>query len=206
MTGDEVRKILADNNINFAWLAEQLGISPQGLNSRFKTKNFKSGYLLEITEVLGKDLFGANLGINTSTTHQAIIDIRVCAGNGIGLEGDENKVIEYVHIPAFQDCTGLSVYGESMYPDYKPGDIIFVRRILDKTDIDYGRPYLVITTNDRLLKNLYQSKMGSDYIRLCASNTSLNQVGERLYPDRDIKLDNVLFIYKVVGSIRREQI
>ena len=207
MTGEEVRKILADNDVNLAWLSDQIGISPQGLQSRLNVKNFKSGYLQEITTALGRDIFGSPSPDTTSTpSHQAIIDIRVCAGNGIGLEGDENKVIEYVHIPAFQDCTGLSVYGESMYPDYKPGDIIFVRRILDKTDIDYGRPYLVITTNDRLLKNLYQSKIGSDYIRLCASNTSLNQVGERLYPDRDIKLDNVLYIYKVVGSLRREQI
>lgn len=206
MTGDEVRKILADNNINFAWLAEQLGISPQGLNSRFKTKNFKSGYLLEITEVLGKDLFGANLGINTSTTQQAILDMTVCAGNGLGLEGDENKVIEYVNIPAFNGCTGLSVYGESMYPVYKPGDIIFVRRITDKLDIDYGRPYLIITTEDRLLKNIYQSKLGNDFVRLCAANTELNQVGERLYPDRDIRTENILFLYKVIGSLRREQI
>lgn len=204
MTGDEVRKILADNSINLAWLSEQIGISPQGLQSRLNVKNFKSGYLAEITKALGKDLFGSP--DTTSHHNQAILDIRVCAGNGIGLEGKENKVIEYVSIPAFNGCTGLSVYGESMYPIYKPGDIIFVRPIHNFTDIDFGRPYLIITDEDRLLKNIYQSKLGSEYLRLCASNTELNQVGERIYPDRDIRSDNILFLYKVVGSIRREQI
>ena len=205
MTGDEVREILAANNINLAWLSEQIGISPQGLQSRLNVKNFKSGYLAEITKALGKDIFG-NIEVASPSAQQPILDIRVCCGNGIGLEGDENKIVEYVHIPAFNGCTGLSVYGESMCPIYKPGDVIFVRRILDKQDIDYGRAYLVITTEDRLIKNLYQSKLGSEYIRLCASNTELNQVGERLYPDRDIRVDTIKFLYKVVGSLRREQI
>ena len=206
MTGEEVRKILADNHINLAWLAEQLGITPQGIQSRLNVKNFKSGYLMEITRVLGKDIFGSVSGADFETNQQPILDIRVCAGDGIGLEGDENKIIEYVSIPAFSGCKGLSVYGESMWPTYKPGDIIFVRQIIDKQDIDFGRPYLVITSEDRLLKNLYQSKLGNDYLRLCAANTELNQVGERLYPDRDIKADKILFLYKVVGSMRREQI
>lgn len=205
MTGEQVRKILADNHINLAWLSEQIGITPQGLQSRLNVKNFKSGYLLEITNALGKDIFGAeNSPIATNT--QAIIDVRVCAGDGIGLEESENKVLEYVSIPAFRGCTGFAVYGESMYPVYKPGDIIFVRRIYDLMDIDYGRPYLVITKEDRLLKNLYQSKLGNNFLRLCAGNTELNQIGERLYPDRDINLENIHSLYKVVGSLRREQI
>lgn len=206
MTGEEVRKILADNHINLAWLAEQLGITPQGMQSRLNVKNFKSGYLMEITKVLGKDIFGAAVGMGVETNQQPILDIRVCAGDGIGLDGDENKIIEWVNIPAFRGCKGLQVYGESMYPIYKPGDLIFVRQIIDKQDIDYGRPYLVITSEDRLLKNLYQSKLGNDFLRLCAANTELNQVGERLYPDRDIRGENILFLYKVVGSLRREQI
>lgn len=204
MTGNEVRQILADNNINLALLADKLGITPQGLQSRLKTKNFKSGYLAEITDALGKDIFGNSTAV--TLTNQPIIDLTICAGNGIGLEGDENKVIEYVAIPAFNGCTGLSVYGESMLPNYKPGDVVFVRRINDKTDIDYGRPYLIITKEDRLLKNIYQSKKGDDYLRLCAANTELNQAGERIYPDRDIRTDNIIYLYKVVGSLRREQI
>ena len=204
MTGQQVRDILYSEKINLAQLAEQLGISPQGLNSRLNAKNFKSGYLLEITNALGRDIFGS---LSTDTPlQQPILDISVCAGNGIGLDGDENKVLEYVLIPAFNGCTGLSVYGESMLPTYKPGDILFVKQVHDFTDIDFGRPYLIITRENRLLKNIYTSSLGKEYLRLCSSNTELNPAGERKYPDRDISLDNVLFMYKVVGSLRREEI
>lgn len=205
MTGDEVRKILVDNKISFSWLSDRLGISPQGLQSRLNVKNFKSGYLLEMTQAIGKDVFGVSGGVSQDT-RQPILDIRVCAGQGVLFEeGDENKVLEYVSIPTFSGCVGITVYGESMYPMYKSGDIIFVRKIII-TDIDYGRPYLVITTSDRILKAIYESKLGSDFLRLSSFNMQTNEVGDRLYPDRDMRLDNIKGIYKVVGSMSRDQI
>ena len=203
MEGNEVRKILLQNDVNLTWLAEQLGISPQGLNSRLNAKEFKHSYLIELTHILGQDYFGVLSDFKD--TRQKILDIRVCAGNGIGLEGDENKVIEYVSIPALSGCVGLTVYGESMYPLYKPGDTIFVKLITDRIDIDFGHTYLVITRSDRLLKMLYQSDKGDDYIRLCSYNADTKPDGERLYPDRDIHVENIIWIYKVVGSLQREQ-
>lgn len=45
MEGLEVRRILAQNKVNLSWLSEQLGISPQALQSRLNAKNVKRGYL-----------------------------------------------------------------------------------------------------------------------------------------------------------------
>lgn len=58
MKGSEVRQILADNQVNLAKLAAELGISPQALNSRLNADVFKRAYLIEMTQVLGRDLFG----------------------------------------------------------------------------------------------------------------------------------------------------
>lgn len=204
MTGAEVRKILSDNHINLAWLSKELGISSQGLHSRFNAQDFKTSYLVEINKVIGKDIFGINS--EDESNLQPILDIRVCAGQGVLFEeGNENKVLEYVSIPTFSGCVGVTVYGESMYPMYKSGDVIFVRKIII-TDIDYGRPYLVITTSDRILKAIYESKLGSEFLRLSSFNMQTNEVGDRLYPDRDMRLDNIKGIYKVVGSMSRDQI
>lgn len=58
MKGSEVRQILADNKVNLAKLAAELGISPQALSSRLNADVFKRAYLIEMTQVLGRDLFG----------------------------------------------------------------------------------------------------------------------------------------------------
>ena len=206
ISGKEVRYLLKQNSVNLSWLAEKMGISAQALQERLKAQEFKAGYLLEISNVLGKDIFGMQDSDGNSLLKQPILDIRVCAGNGIGLEGQENKVEEYVSIPSMQGCIGLTVYGDSMTPKYCAGDVVFVRPIPVIDDIDYGSTYLVITQSDRLLKNIYPSATSDEYLRLTCINEETNRFGDRLYPDRDIRKDYIIFIYKVVGSLSRTQI
>lgn len=204
MTGEEAREILKRNGVGLVELSEHLGITNQALNSRFYAKTFKPEYMQQINEILGKDIFGI---IPEQTDRgQAIIDIRVCAGMGIGLEGNENKVTEYVNIPSFKGCYGLTVYGESMYDKYRPGDVVFVKQITSTNDIDYGRCYVVITSSDRLLKTIYQSRRGEEWLKLCSYNAKLTPSGEREYPDREIHKSEILFLYKVVGKLEREQL
>lgn len=206
MDGNEVRKILKANKVNLAWLAEQLGISPQSLSSRFNVKEFKRSYLIEMTQVLGHDYFGVVQTAKMEDTRVKIIDVRVCAGNGLGLDGNENAITEYVNIPSLFGTIGLTVYGESMYPHYKSGDVVFVKEILEVSDIDFGRTYLVITRSDRLLKMMYQSKKGDEYVCLKSYNESLTPAGDRQYPDRDIPTSDIVHVYKVIGCLTREQI
>lgn len=134
-----------------------------------------------------------------------ILDIRVCAGHGIGFDGDENGTIGYVNIPEFAGCYGITVYGDSMYDMYMSGDTIFVREIKDKHNIDNGQPYVIITNEDRLLKMIH-----IDYERkrtiLSSYNNATNPDGKRKYPDMEIDIDSdVLFLYKVVGKLARTQ-
>jgi len=203
MSGDEVREILKKNGIGLVELADKIGITNQALNNRLYAKSFKTEYLEQINEGIGKDIYGIS---EQTDKGQAILDIRVCAGMGIGLEGNENKVTEYVNIPSFKGCYGLTVYGESMYDRYKPGDVVFVRPITSTNDIDYGRCYVIITTSDRLLKTIYQSRRGDEWLKLCSHNAKLTPSGEREYPDREIHKSEILFLYKVVGKLEREQL
>lgn len=131
-----------------------------------------------------------------------ILDIRVCAGHGIGFDGSENKIIGYVNIPDFTGCYGITVYGDSMYDKYASGDTIFVREIIDKRNIDNGQPYVVITNEDRLLKMVY---IEEDSLKLVSYNTSLNPDGRRKYPDIKIDGEQILHFYKVVGRLERTQ-
>lgn len=203
MTGNEVRKVLQDKHINLAWLAKELGISPQGLNSRLQAKQFRQSYLLELNQIIGHDLFDVPTAIEA---RQPVYNIQISAGHGIDLDEGEESITEYVTIPSLKGCIGVTVYGDSMYPMYRSSDVVFVRKISDKTDIDYGSAYIIITRSDRLIKLLYPSSRGDGYIRLCSYNATLKPDGERLYPDRDVPYDNIIYIYKVVGSLHRDQL
>lgn len=131
-----------------------------------------------------------------------ILDIRVCAGQGIGFDGEENKVVGYVNIPDFTGCYGITVYGDSMYDKYASGDTIFVREIIDKRNIDNGQPYVIITDEDRLLKMVY---IEGSTLKLVSYNTSCNPDGRRKYPDMEIDGEQILRFYKIVGRLERTQ-
>lgn len=209
LSGKEARYILKQNNVNLAWLAERMGIQPQSLQSRLNATEFKVPYQLEINNILERRVFDVDMANSLVETKGRIpvIDMRVSAGFGVALmDGDENHVNEYVTMDGLNGCVGIYVYGDSMSPEYRAGDIVFVRQLTDARSIDYGRTYVVITRDERVLKCIYPSKHDAQCLRLTSLNEETNRQGDRLFPDRDIAKDDILFIYKVVGMFRREQI
>lgn len=207
MTGKEARYLLKQNSVNLAWLAEQIGISPQALNSRFNAEVFSRANMMEINSILKKDIFG--IGEKPSEVLAAgtipVFDIRLSAGFGNGLYNDESAPIEYVSIPSLSGCVGLTIYGDSMLPRYRSGDVVFVRPIQETSFIDWGHPYVIISREDRFVKLLYPSDK-ADCIRLVSANEETRSDGSRLYPDNDLPKEYILYLYKVVGHLRREQL
>lgn len=130
-------------------------------------KNVNANYILTgrgNAIIEDEDIDGVSLNTPTTSTITSIpitdkdikiLDIRVSAGHGIGFDGDENKILGYVNIPNFSGCYGVTVYGDSMYDKYSSGDIVFVREIKDKREIEGGQSYVVITNEDRYLKMIY---------------------------------------------------
>ena len=209
ISGKEARYILKQNNVNLSWLAEQIGITPQSMQSRLNAATFSVPYQLEINNICGKRIFDVDMASTITETKGRIpvIDMRVSAGFGVSLlDGNEQRISEYVTMDGLNECIGIYVYGDSMSPEYRAGDIVFVRQIFDKSEIDYGRVYVVCTTNDRVIKCIYPSKHDATLLRLTSLNEDTNRAGDRLYPDKEIEKDSILFIYKVVGLFRREQL
>lgn len=196
MTGQNVRQLLHDHNINLAWLSEQLGITPQGLNSRLTAQNFKRSYMLEINNVLKKDIFG----LGGELDMQPILNLQphTDASNFSNVQ-----VIEYVSVPAFAGTHGVIYYGNDAVPKYENGDIIFITPQND--GLVFGQKYLFITKSGRYVRQVYSSNLGEDYLRLTPLNTSTDEAGQRLHPSHDIKKSEILFTFKIVGAISREQ-
>ena len=178
-------------------------------------KNVNANYILTgrgNAIIEDEDIDGVSLNTPTTSTITSIpitdkdikiLDIRVSAGHGIGFDGDENKILGYVNIPNFSGCYGVTVYGDSMYDKYSSGDIVFVREIKDKREIEGGQSYVVITNEDRYLKMIY---IEDGKLKLVSYNNAINPDGRRKYPDMLIEWEQIKFLYKVVGRLERTQI
>ena len=213
LSGKEAHYLIRQNNINQSWLAEKLGISPQSLTSRLNASEFKLGYQMEINKITGKRIFDVDADVQEvlkDANRIPVLDLRTAAGfDYITLEDtlhEQNPpVAEYVTIQGLRGCVGLYVYGDSMAPEYRSGDIIFVRQEPAVDEIAYGHAYIIITRSERILKCIYKSSHDSDLLRLVSLNEDVNRHGDRLYPDREVRKENIISIYRVEGVFRRER-
>lgn len=187
MAGNEVRLTLQANHVNLAWLAEEWGITPQALSSRLNAKIFKNGYLIEITQILGKDIFG----IKNKTDKQPILNVSASANNKLNAEN--YPIIEYVTIPCFAGCVGVYYFSEDAKPNYKAGDIIFLQEV---NNIILGQNYFIQTKSEKFIRTIFQTTDNDSY-KLVPLNVS--------YPEQEIKKNDIKHVYRIFGKISREQ-
>lgn len=123
------------------------------------------------------------------------IDVEATAG-GLAMFEDNpmSRCIE-MSIPEFGDCTdAVNLYGDSMFPLYKSGQIIILKEWAESF-IDFGNVYLVITkSGNRMVKYL---RKGSDAAHvLCVSENPA-------FDPFEILIDDILKLYIVKGSISK---
>ena len=213
LSGKEARYLLQKNSVNLSWLSEKLGITPQSLISRLNAIEFKVGYQMEINKITGKRIFDVDSDVAeviNDANRVPVLDLRTAAGFQYvtledSLKEQNPPVAEYVTMQGLKGCVGLYVYGDSMEPEYRSGDIIFVRQEPEVDGIAWGRAYIIITQNERVLKCVYKSNHDAELIRLVSLNEETNRHGDRLFPDREIKKENIISIYRVEGVFRRER-
>ena len=108
-----------------------------------------------------------------------------------------------INFAPVNDCTAaLPVYGESMEPGIRSGDIVFVRELHNRTTLQWGEIYLVVTDdtcdNMRTIKRVYPHPDGLHYI-LRADNPTYR--GDTVIP-----IASVLKIFIVKGHFARKQL
>jgi phage repressor protein C with HTH and peptisase S24 domain len=115
----------------------------------------------------------------------------------VELSADPNeRNYRNIMIPGYEDCThAINVYGDSMYPLIKSGQIILMR-LWEESFFDYGKIYLIITNNNyRIVKRVFPWKE-SRCIELRSENSEV--------PPYEICLDDVKCSFIVLGWIGRD--
>lgn len=132
---------------------------------------------------------------STKTRIRYWVDVDATAG-GVELFSDEitAKYIDLA-IPEFSDCTdAVNLYGDSMLPLYKSGQIIILKRWTESF-IDFGNVYLIVTqSGNRMVK----------YIRKGPDATHVLCVSENQdFDPFEIEKSDILHLYLVKGGISK---
>ena len=102
-----------------------------------------------------------------------------------------------VYIPNFsKDVIFINVYGDSMYPKYKAGDVIGIKPV-DFLYLVFGHPYIVVFDNGDV--NIKYVRRGSDddHVILESENPK--------YDPREYPLRIIRAFYTVEGSVKKER-
>lgn len=92
----------------------------------------------------------------------------------------------------------IRISGDSMYPEYRSGDIIACRRLSEVTFFQWGKIYVIDSNQGVMLKRIEEAEDNPDYI-LCVSENPRHK------PFRLLKSD-IRSLSLVVGMIRGSEI
>ena len=84
----------------------------------------------------------------------------------------------------------IRVRGDSMEPKIHDGTILFIKRINEKAFIPWGSPLVLNTENGSIVKMLYPSQKGEEYLEARSYNKD--------YPPFNIPMESIYGIYRII--------
>ena len=158
-----------------------------------KQRNVLSKYIEEAREYFQEDAIGNPIGKPTGYYYP---EVYAKAGFDIANFNDEMQRIP-VYIPNFgDDVTFINVYGDSMYPKYKAGDVIGIKHV-DFLYLVFGHPYVVVFDNGDV--NIKYVRKGSDDLHVILESENAK------YDPREYPLRIIRAFYAVKGSVKKER-
>ena len=158
-----------------------------------KQRNILSKYIDEVREYFQNESIGKPKGTPTGYYYP---EVYAKAGFDISAFNNEMQRLP-VYIPNFsKDVTFINVYGDSMYPKYKAGDVIGIKPV-DFLYLVFGHPYVVVFDNGDV--NIKYVCKGSDdeHVNLVSENPK--------YDPREYPLRIISAFYTVEGSVKKER-
>lgn len=127
-------------------------------------------------------------------TRSTTVEIAGKLSAGGGTYNDKNCVetVEVGSTPSHYDLA-FQVTGDSMYPTFEDGEIVFVK---ETNDVYNGQIGAVEINGEAFIKKMY---LEGTRLRLVSLNADVNENGNRLYPDfYSDELDDLYIIGRVI--------
>lgn len=110
---------------------------------------------------------------------------------GISAEGTQLQGCEKIISPIKGVDFAISIYGDSMAPEYPSGSRVLIKRINPGIFIDWGRVYVLDTSNGVIIKEVIESKK-EGFITCRSINP------DPKYSDFDVPLKEIYGMYRVL--------
>lgn len=206
----DLKKFRSDKKITQGEIATLLGCK-QGFISQIEKGRskvpsdwmikFKSQYGDEIDHyMVDEDSLDANAVNAPEPAEGTIRYYDLDASAGIIEMFDPGNTISYkdIVVPGFNDCEiALNVWGDSMIPVLKSGDIILLKEWTEKF-IEYGQIYLITTReNNRMIKYL-QPGSSAETLSCVSANPFFHPV--------EVFINDILKLFIVKGHISRRSV
>lgn len=200
MTHLEIKEIRKKLGLTQGQLAKEMGVGTRTVQ-KWEGNETK---IKPATEILLKSILKRRTEGVTNTKKQntnlpdkrvPYYEIDVTATNIESFE-DIQELPEYdIDFKPFNDCVAmLPIVGDSMFPEYKNGDIIAIKEA-PSTHIMYGETHLIITREGfRTVKKIRKSK-DKDYVILMPINPN--------YDEAEILKSDIVKLYIVKGQFKK---
>ena len=202
---ERLLQFLKEEGISSSEFSRKMGLSPTYIASMRKAMPVeKVEKLTEIFPQINRDwlLYGEgemyrDLGSDKINPHRLdrnlipLVPLQARAGsldiyvNGV-LEEDCNRI----YSPVRGADLAIRVMGDSMEPNIHNGTILIVQKINEKAFIPWGSPLVLDTQNGSLVKLLYPSEKGEDYLECRSYNPA--------YPPYQIPTDSIIGISRIM--------
>ena len=203
-----INKILETEGIKAAAFARNIGVHPTQIYDlqSGKTKSVSAEMANKIVAYYPKynkywlltgegEMTNDKQAIRVSHSIRYWVDVDATAGGVTVFDDMITKNYIDLSIPEFRDCTdAVNLYGDSMAPLYKRGQIIILKEWTESF-IDFGNVYLIVTkSGNRMVKYL---RKGSDAQHvLCVSEN-------KEFDPFEIEIADILRLYLVKGSVQK---
>lgn len=202
---ERLQEFLREEGISASEFAQKMNLSPSYLASMRKSMpEEKIERLCELYPQINRDWlqYGegemyrdmGNSGIDPHKLHRHMVPLvptQAEAGT-LGFYADGYTEEDCVKVYSPRDDAQMAIYvkGDSMEPQIHDGALLFLQRIDAAVFIPWGVPLVIDTTNGSVVKMLYPSEKGEEYLEARSYNKE--------YPPFHIPKENILGVYKIL--------
>lgn len=199
MTGKELKKILENEGVTQAWLADRLNTSQQVVSAALQVKDVKTGYLERLCGILNWSMskFYPSYGTDV-TTGRPYYDVDFYGGFDEVLNDQTTVPQCYINFPQYnrEGVVWCNITGHSMEPAINHGDIIAIKEVVDwQQCLIYGEIYAIVTANDLRTVKVIRKGSSGGLLRLVPLNKE--------YDEQELQMSDVVRVFSVLGSMKR---